>query len=119
MLEVMNAKQKQKEKSTEVLAKLWGYGRTNIPVEGKIKVMCEFQDDTQISVYYVLKTDFKTELSLQTCKILGMIQLLHEVTSKEDQKQEPTGASMERVDIEKKVKMITGKSPRKHCSKQS
>ena len=48
-----------------------------------------------------------------------MIQLLDEVTSKEDQKQEPTGASMERVDIEKKVKMITGKSPRKHCSKQS
>ena len=81
--------------------------------------MCEFQDDTQISAYYVLKTDFKTELSLQTCKILGMIQLLDEVTSKEDQKQEPTGASMERVDIEKKVKMITGKSPRKHCSKQS
>ena len=68
MLEVMNAKQKQKEKSTEVLAKLWDYGRTNISVEGKIKVMCEFQDDTQISAYYVLKTDFKTELSLQTCK---------------------------------------------------
>lgn len=61
----------------------------------------------------------KTALSLQTCKIWGIIEIPNEVTSKEDQKQEPTGASMERVDIEKKVKMITGKSPRKHCSKQS
>lgn len=68
MLEVMNAKQKQKKKSTEVLAKLWGYGRTNIPVEGKIKVMCEFQDDTQISAYYVLKTDSKTNSAYRHAK---------------------------------------------------
>ena len=99
--------------------KLCGYGGTNIPVEGKIKVMCEFQDDKQVSTFYVVKTDFKTELSLQTCKILGTTQLLDEVTSKEDQKLEPIGASMERVDIEKKVTMITGKSPRKSFSKQS
>ena len=39
-----------------------------------------------------------------------MIQILNEVKSKEDNKKEKDGISMERVDIEKKVQMIAGKS---------
>ena len=39
-----------------------------------------------------------------------MIQILNEVTSKEDNKKEKDGTSMERADIEKKVKMIADKS---------
>ena len=66
--------------------KLCGFGGTNIPVEGKIKVMCEFRDAKQKSEFYVAKTDSKTVLSLQTCRELGMIQILNEVTSKEDNK---------------------------------
>ena len=54
--------------------KLCGYGGTNIPVEGKIKVMCKFLDAKQKSEFYVEKTDSKTILSLQTCRELGMIQ---------------------------------------------
>ena len=90
--------------------KLCGYGGTNIPVEGKIKVICKFRDAKQKSEFYVAKTDSKTVLSLQTCKELGMIQILIKVTSKEDNKKEKDGASMERTDIEKKVEMIAGKS---------
>ena len=90
--------------------KLCGYGGTNIPVEGKIKVICKFRDAKQKSEFYVAKTDSKTVLSLQTCRELGMIQILIKVTSKEDNKKEKGGASMERADIEKKVDMIAGKS---------
>ena len=39
-----------------------------------------------------------------------MIQILNEVTSKEDNKKEKGGTSMERTDIEKKVEMIAAKS---------
>ena len=67
-------------------AKLYGYGGTNILVKGKIKVMREFQDAKQKSEFYVAKTDSKTVLSLQTWRELGMIQILNEVTSKEDKK---------------------------------
>ena len=63
--------------------KLCGYGRTNISVEGKIKVMCEFRDAKQKLELYVMKADCKTILSLQTCREFGMIQILNEVTSKE------------------------------------
>ena len=66
--------------------KLCGYGGTNIPMEGKVKVMCEFRDAKQKSEFYVVKTDSKAVLSLQTCSELGMIQILNEVTSKEDNK---------------------------------
>ena len=90
--------------------KLCGYGGTNIPVEGKIKVICKFRDAKQKSEFYVAKTDSKTVLSLQTYRELGMIQILIKVTSKEDNKKEKGGASMERADIEKKVDMIAGKS---------
>ena len=54
-------------------AKLFGYGGTNIPVEGKIKVMYELQDEKQKSEFYEAKADSKTVLSLQTCRELGMI----------------------------------------------
>ena len=63
--------------------KLCGYGGTNISVEGKIKVMCEFRDAKQKLELYVMKADCKTILSLQTCREFGMIQILNEVTSKE------------------------------------
>ena len=56
------------------------------------------------------KTDSKTVLSLQTCRELGMIQILNEVTSKEDNKKEKNETAMERADIEKRVEMIAGKS---------
>ena len=90
--------------------KLCGYGGTNISVEGKIKVMCEFRDAKQKLELYVMKTDCKTALSLQTCREFGMIQILNEETSKEYNKKVKDGTSMERVDIEKKVEMIAGKS---------
>ena len=56
------------------------------------------------------KTDSKTVLSLQTCRELGMIQILNEVTSKEDNKKEKNETAMERANIEKRVEMIAGKS---------
>ena len=60
--------------------KLCRYGGTNIPVEGRIKVMCEFWDAKQKSKFYVAKTDSNTVLSLQTCRQMGMMQILNEVT---------------------------------------
>ena len=39
-----------------------------------------------------------------------MIQILNEVTSKEDNKKEKNETAMERADIEKRVEMIAGKS---------
>ena len=44
--------------------KLCTYGVTNVPVKGKIKVICEFRDDKKKSEFYVEKTDSKTVLSL-------------------------------------------------------
>ena len=44
--------------------KLCRYGVRNIPVKGKIKVICEFRDDKKKSKLYVEKTDSKTVLSL-------------------------------------------------------
>ena len=90
--------------------KLCGYDGTNISVEGKIKVMREFRDAKQKLELYVMKTDCKTVLSLQTCREFGMIQILNEVTSKEYNKKVKDGTSMERAGIEKKVEMIAGKS---------
>ena len=58
----------------------------------------------------MVKEDSKTVLTLQTCRELRMIQILNEVKSKEDNKKEKDGASMERIDIERKVQMIAGKS---------
>ena len=49
----------------------------------------------------IVKTDSRTACNLQTCKILEIRQLLNEITSKEGQKQEPVGASMEKICIEK------------------
>ena len=72
--------------------------------------MCEFRDAKQKLELYVMKTDCKTILSLQTCREFGMIQILNEVTSKECNKKVKDGTSMERADIEKKVEMIAGKS---------
>ena len=57
-----------------------------------------------------MKADPKAVLTLQTCRELGMIQILNELKSKEDNKKEKDRTSMERVDIEKKVQMIAGKS---------
>ena len=42
-----------------------------------------------------------------------MVQIFNEVTSKEDNKKETDGTSIERADIEKKVEMIAGKSGKK------
>ena len=56
------------------------------------------------------KTDSKTLLSLQKSRELETIQILNQVTSKEDNKKEKDGTSMERTDIKKKVEMIAGKS---------
>ena len=89
---------------------LCGYVRTNILVEGKIKVMCEFRDTKQKSELHVAKTDSKAVLSLQTCRELEMTQILNQVTSKEGDKKQNDGTSMESAYIEKKIKMIAGKS---------
>ena len=89
--------------------KLCGCGGTNIPVGGKIRVICEFRDAKQKSKFYVVKTDFKRILSLQTCRELWIIQILNEVTPKDHEK-EKHGTSMEKADINKKVEMIAAKS---------
>ena len=53
--------------------------------------MYEFRDAKQKSEFYVVQTDSSTVLSLQTCRELGMIQILNKVTSKEDNKKEKDG----------------------------
>ena len=73
-------------------------------------MMCEFRKAKQKSELYVGKTDSKTVFNLKPCRELGMIQILLEVTSKEDNKKEKDGTSMEIADVKKKVEMITGKS---------
>ena len=110
MLRLLKQIEDDHVKMERTKTKLCGYGRTNISVEGKIKLMCEFRDAKQKSESYVAKTDSKTVLSLQTCRELGMIQILNEVTSKEDNKKEKNETAMERADIEKRVEMIAGKS---------
>ena len=87
--------------------KLYGYGGTNIPVVGKISVKCEFRDTEEQSEFYIVKTDSKTVLSLQTCKSLGIIQILNEVKKKQqDEKGDQVEHQSNRADeseIKKKV----------------
>ena len=54
--------------------KLCGYEGANIPVVGTITVKCKFCDAEELSQLYIVKTDNKTLLSLQTCKSLTIIQ---------------------------------------------
>ena len=56
------------------------------------------------------KTDSKRVLSLQTCRELGITQILNEVTSKEDNKKGNDVTLMERANIDKKVGIIAAKS---------
>ena len=67
--------------------KLCGCGGTNIPVGGKIRVMCEFRDAKQKSEFYVVKTDSKRVLSLHTRRELWIIQILNKVTPKDYEKE--------------------------------
>ena len=67
--------------------KLCGCGGTNIPVGGKIRVMCEFRDAKQKSEFYVVKTDSKRVVSLHTRRELWIIQILNEVTPKDYEKE--------------------------------
>ena len=98
--------------------KLCGYGGTNIPVVGKISVNCEFRDIEEQSEFYIVKTDSKTVLSLQTCKSLGIIQILNEVKSlkQQDEKGDQVEHQSNRADeseIKKKVVRIAGKTGKK------
>ena len=98
--------------------KLHGYGGNNIPVVGKITVKCEFCDAEEQLEFYIVKTDNKTVLSLQTCKSLRIIQILNEVKSQkqydkiEDKMQHQTNGGDE-SEIMTKVARIGGKSGKK------
>ena len=98
--------------------KLHGYGGNNIPVVGKITVKCESCDAEEQLEFYIVKTNNKTVLSLQTYKSLRIIQILNEVKSQkrydkiEDKMQHQTNGGDE-SEIMTKVARIDGKSGKK------
>ena len=107
VIEVIKAKQRQKEKSTEVFAKLCRYDGTNIPVEGKIKAMCEYGENWfQDSMQPTDMQNIGNKTATQWNNIKG-------------RSKARTSWSINGKDLYREVKMIAGKSARKSCSKQS
>ena len=84
--------------------KLCGYGGTNIPVVGKIMVQCKFREAEEESEFYIVKTESKTVLSLQTCKSLRIIQILNEVKSQiqhDEKKEQDKSTERDELEIKK------------------
>ena len=72
----------------KTVAKLCAYGVTKIPAVGKIAVKWEFRDAEEQSEFYIVKTDSKTVLRLQTCKPLRIIKILNKVKSQKQHDEE-------------------------------
>ena len=64
-------------KTTKV--KLNGYSGEDIPVKGTVKLRCKFKEIDLLIIFYIVESNSKTVISLQTCKDLGIIKILNEV----------------------------------------
>jgi hypothetical protein len=57
--------------------KLSGYGGAEIPVKGTCVLPCSYQTREIMTEFYIVETDNRTVLSLETCKQLNLIKVMH------------------------------------------
>jgi hypothetical protein len=61
--------------------KLTGYGGAEIPVKGTCVLPCSYQTQEIMAVFYIVETDNRTVLSLETCKQLNLIKVMYSLKS--------------------------------------
>ncbi|XP_028416269.1 uncharacterized protein K02A2.6-like [Dendronephthya gigantea] len=57
--------------------KLTGYGGAEIPVKGTCILPCTYKTQQIMSKFFVVETNYRTVLSLETCKQLNLIRVMH------------------------------------------
>ena len=65
----------------ETAVKLTGYGGAQIPVKGTCMLPCSYKTQQIVSEFFIVETNNRTVLSLETCKQLNLIRVMHSVTS--------------------------------------
>ena len=61
--------------------KLTGYGGAEIPVKGICVLPCSYQTQEIVTEFYIVEADNRTVLSLETCKQLNLIKVMHSLKS--------------------------------------
>ena len=78
---VFNKKISRDAKIKETNTKLTGYGGAEIPVKGTCRLPCSFKENALETEFYIVETDNKTVLGLETCNRLSLIRVMHSVMS--------------------------------------
>ena len=92
-------------KATKV--KLNGYSGEEIPVKGTVKMQYKFKEINLSTIFYIVESNSKTVISLQTCRDLGIIKILNEVMKREKSKNNDLKAQ-EKETFEVNVNKIKG-----------
>ena len=61
--------------------KLTGYGGAEIPVKAACVSPCSYQTQEIVTEFYIVEADNRTVLSLETCKQLNLIKVMHSLKS--------------------------------------
>ena len=78
---VFNKKISRDAKIKGTNTKLTGYGGAEIPVKGTCRLPCSFKENALETEFYIVETDNKTVLGLETCNRLSLIRVMHSVMS--------------------------------------
>ena len=65
--------------------KLHGYGGDNIPILGSMQMKCKYKNTIKYVDFFIVETNSRTVLSLQTCQAMGLVKVLHEVKDADKQ----------------------------------
>ena len=65
--------------------KLHGYGGDNRPILGSMHMKCKYKNTIKYVDFFIVETNSRTVLSLQTCQAMGLVKVLHEVKDADKQ----------------------------------
>ena len=60
--------------------KVQSYGGDKIPILGSMQMKCRYINTVKNVDFFVVETNSRTVLSLQTCQAMGLVKVLHKVT---------------------------------------
>ena len=70
-----------KDAEIKTNTKLMGYGGTEIPVTRRCTLLCLYKEQEIETEFYVVETNNRAVLSLETCKELNLIKVMHSLMS--------------------------------------
>ena len=70
-----------KDAEIKTNTKLTGYGGTEIPVTRRCTLLCLYKEQEIETEFYVVETNNRAVLSLETCKELNLIKVMHSLMS--------------------------------------